>query len=239
MGAKNLRDDTKTVQELLNNVPAAEGGPVPLLETTTGVCGQLTISAIQKFQLKHFGWKGADGRVDPDGPTLHKLNQFDKKVAPPPPVLPPPPRVVFPTSKDFFLIHMSPKKVSAGRPEDLFFLLSDITNNRLAVYWLDAGRRGKPHVPAPAGETWSGSGGRFATRKPRRIDDLAVPAAWHSREQNGNVTSKLVLFFPEGGVTIPMNHHLIGPGGQVSSSKSGGGGVATAAAGDFRLVEFR
>jgi hypothetical protein len=40
-------------------------------------CGPKTIDAIQKFQLFHFGWNGADGRVDPDGQTLRKLNQFE------------------------------------------------------------------------------------------------------------------------------------------------------------------
>jgi hypothetical protein len=41
-----------------------------------GRCGQKTMKAIQTFQLKHFGWKGADGRVDPDKQTIAKLNEL-------------------------------------------------------------------------------------------------------------------------------------------------------------------
>jgi hypothetical protein len=236
MGGKNLPGDTRTVQELLNQVPASEGGPVPKLEPD-GKCGPLTKAAIQKFQIKHFGWKGADGRVDPDGPTLAKLNEFDKPLTPPVP--PRPPEPVIPEATDFFLIHMSSKKVAVGAEDDRFFLVADIKHNLLAVYWIDVARRGRPTVGTPQGNNWAGSGGRFQTKKARRIDDLQVPAAWFSREDDGVVTSKLVLFFPEGGVTIPMNHHLIGPGGRVSPSKTGGGSVSTAAAGDFVLVELR
>ncbi len=76
MGGVNRPDDVKTVQELLNQVPPGSGGPKPPL-AVDGICGPKTINAIQTFQLHHFGWKGADGRVDPGGPTLEKLNEYD------------------------------------------------------------------------------------------------------------------------------------------------------------------
>ncbi|MDP2898636.1 MAG: peptidoglycan-binding protein [bacterium] len=76
MGGVNRPDDVKKVQKLLNKVPQTEGGPkVPL--AVDGICGPKTINAIQTFQLRHFGWKGADGRVDPEGRTLFKLNEYD------------------------------------------------------------------------------------------------------------------------------------------------------------------
>jgi hypothetical protein len=75
-GAENLPSDVRTVQELLNNVPQSEGGPkVPLI--VDGICGTKTKSTIQDFQLHHFGWQLADGRVDPNGPTLGKLNEYE------------------------------------------------------------------------------------------------------------------------------------------------------------------
>jgi Putative peptidoglycan binding domain len=76
MGGKNRPDDVITVQQLLDQVRVAQGGPAVPLDVD-GLCGPKTIDAIQKFQLHHFGWKGADGRVDPNGPTLAKLNEFD------------------------------------------------------------------------------------------------------------------------------------------------------------------
>lgn len=80
----NLPADVRTIQELLNNVPRANGGPkMPLI--VDGICGEKTKSAIQEFQLHHLGWKLADGRVDPRGPTLAKLNEFAKKGGPAPP----------------------------------------------------------------------------------------------------------------------------------------------------------
>ena len=72
-GGKNLRDDTVTIQSLLNNVPAAESGPQTRL-AVDGLVGGHTIAAIRRFQMPRLGW--ADGRVDPDGPTLALLRGF-------------------------------------------------------------------------------------------------------------------------------------------------------------------
>jgi hypothetical protein len=77
LGGANRPPDVVTVQELLDRVPPREGGPAPPL-IVDGVCGPLTIKAIQAFQLRHFGFHGMDGRVDPGGRTLRKLNEFDR-----------------------------------------------------------------------------------------------------------------------------------------------------------------
>jgi peptidoglycan hydrolase-like protein with peptidoglycan-binding domain len=74
-GGTNRPSDVKVVQELLNRVPSAAGGPTPLL-TVDSLCGPRTVEAIQKFQVKQLGWTLADGRVDPGGPTLQKLNEL-------------------------------------------------------------------------------------------------------------------------------------------------------------------
>ena len=75
LGGVNRAADVETIQELLNRVPSAAGGPWPLLEVTS-VCGPRTVAAIQKFQAQQLGWDQTDGRVDPDGPTLQKLNEL-------------------------------------------------------------------------------------------------------------------------------------------------------------------
>ena len=81
-GGKNVPADVKNVQNALNKVPVGEGRPNPLLDPDS-ICGPETIDAIQRFQLKHFGWGGADGRVDVMGPTYQKLNSYDVVTVPP------------------------------------------------------------------------------------------------------------------------------------------------------------
>ena len=80
LGGVNRPDDVRTVQQLLNQVPLTAGGPKPPLDPD-GKCGPKTITAIQTFQIHHFGWPGADGRVDPNGRTHTKLNEFDQPAA--------------------------------------------------------------------------------------------------------------------------------------------------------------
>lgn len=69
--------DVRTVQELLLFAPILEGGPVTLV--VDGICGPKTRKAIHDFQFRHFGWKGADGRVDPGKQTLLKLKDYEKQ----------------------------------------------------------------------------------------------------------------------------------------------------------------
>jgi len=82
-GGTNRFDDVETIQELLNAVPADEGGPNPLLDVD-GICGPKTTAAIRHFQQTQFGWAGTDGRVDPNQRTLNKLNEFDTPLVGPP-----------------------------------------------------------------------------------------------------------------------------------------------------------
>ncbi len=72
----NHGPDVITVQQLLNGVPPNHGAPAPPL-VVDGRCGDKTKKAIQAFQLRHFGWNLADGRVDAAGPTLAKLNELN------------------------------------------------------------------------------------------------------------------------------------------------------------------
>ena len=72
-GGVNRSDDTHTVQQLLNNVPVPRGGPSPKLDTD-GKCGPITIGAIRRFQQLNTGF--VDGRVDPGGQTIAKLNTY-------------------------------------------------------------------------------------------------------------------------------------------------------------------
>lgn len=74
-GGVNLKPDVQVVQTLLNKVGAPSGGPSPPL-MVDGLCGSKTTTAIRTFQLRWFGQAGADSRVDPNGRTLARLNDF-------------------------------------------------------------------------------------------------------------------------------------------------------------------
>lgn len=76
-GGVNRKDDSATVQELLNQVPPDRGGPVPPL-VVDGLPWQKTQAAIRQFQRVHVGFRWPDGRVDPGGRTLAGLNEFDE-----------------------------------------------------------------------------------------------------------------------------------------------------------------
>jgi hypothetical protein len=69
---KNHREDVLKVQDAFNAIPPAAGGSATLL-TPDGIAGPKTKKTIQGFQLAHFGWKIADGRVDPGGKTWQTL----------------------------------------------------------------------------------------------------------------------------------------------------------------------
>jgi peptidoglycan hydrolase-like protein with peptidoglycan-binding domain len=72
-GGANQAQDTFNIQYGLDQVPPIDGGPSPQLKID-GICGPKTIKAIRDFQMKHFGWQGADGRIDPGRQTLAMLN---------------------------------------------------------------------------------------------------------------------------------------------------------------------
>lgn len=74
-GGFNLRPDVLKIQGLLNLIAPGDGGPIiPLKED--GFVGPKTISAIKAFQLRQ--GTGSDGRVDPGGATLKRMNEVPK-----------------------------------------------------------------------------------------------------------------------------------------------------------------
>jgi peptidoglycan hydrolase-like protein with peptidoglycan-binding domain len=161
LNGKNKDPDTRTVQQLLNKVPAGQGGPKVPLEVD-GICGRLTRGAIHNFQLHHFGWSGADGRVDPSMQTLAKLNEFDPDPLPPSPPLPPNPE---PLSSDFVIVPAQQGDVfpDGMSSSDFTYLIIDITNNRERVYQLQFGAGG-------AAENGPVPGFFFSLRSPQAND---------------------------------------------------------------------
>lgn len=84
---KNLPTDVKNIAQALNKISLADGGtlgapPQKKLDEISGMVTEKFLVGVQEFQLKHFGWKGADRRVFPGGETITKINQILDKNAP-------------------------------------------------------------------------------------------------------------------------------------------------------------
>ena len=74
-GGFNEKEDVRKIQRLLNLISPTDGGPlIPLKEDK--ICGPITIAAIKRFQ--QFQSTGSDGRVDPGGQTLTRMNDLPK-----------------------------------------------------------------------------------------------------------------------------------------------------------------
>ena len=176
MGGINRSDDTKTVQELLNQVPVTSGGPQPLL-VVDGKCGPKSIAAIQKFQLHHFGWKGADGRVDPNGPTLAKLNEFDR-----------PPMGLFSLRR----VGPTNRAIDPLRSEEWFYQVSDLANpGDSAIYHF--GRQFGDHRRFVTPVIFRGDPSPFqCSRQLLFLESRVTGYSTDSRGQN-NALSKLAL----------------------------------------------
>lgn len=146
MGGVNRPQDVRSVQELLNRAPTASGGPTPLL-AVDGLCGPKTTNAIQRFQQHHFGWSGADGRVDPGGRTLRKLNEYDSPGVPNPfPPLTTASRMMCPHGGTVTGVPTSASTASGGPPvlrsRDTFvisgcaFVMGVVSSPCLSVRWI-------------------------------------------------------------------------------------------------------
>ena len=74
--ARNSPDDADIVTDLLMRVTAGDGGPdQPIFSAPfPGVSSPSLVTAIEKFQRRQLGF--ADGRVDPAGATLARLNRL-------------------------------------------------------------------------------------------------------------------------------------------------------------------
>jgi peptidoglycan hydrolase-like protein with peptidoglycan-binding domain len=74
-GGRNLREDVSAIQNALNQMDLANGGPVAPL-VVDGLVGPKTMGAIERFQSVQFPAKFADGRVDPGQRTVQRLNEL-------------------------------------------------------------------------------------------------------------------------------------------------------------------
>ena len=206
--AANWYNDVVTVQQLLNQVPAGEGGPQPKLKVD-GLCGSKTNTAIQKFQLHHFGWSGADGRVDPGHQTIAKLNEYDQRGKP---VLP-----KFRGTQFTICRHDDSKIAMPAEGLDWFFDVQDspyrgelphryYLGNLATLVSTLAYLTGKPR--------------RFRINRPCAASELECAALYKTymhyyhgqhNQRYGEWRSYLELRLRSGTIRIPFDSHLVEP----------------------------
>lgn len=69
-GGKNLPDDVRKIQNLLNEHILVPLQPI----VVDGSCGPMTIAAIEEFQRRAMKMSRPDGKVDPQGKTMAALS---------------------------------------------------------------------------------------------------------------------------------------------------------------------
>lgn len=159
----NVIIDVMTVEELLNGVSPENGGPATDLEVDGQSNHELEL-AIHRFQLKQFGWSGADARVDPGHQTIRRLNELQEG----------------PPTGNLFVFHRHGRRggqLDPGRPQDWFFFVQLFRPGvrKDATFWF--GEKGRTPAFAPP------KGGFVQQKDPfirslerMSIDDLAGPA---------------------------------------------------------------
>ena len=145
----NTKEDVRTVQQLLNLVPHADGGPMTKLDVD-GICGRLTNGAIEKVQAHEWGWSRVDTRVDRDGPTWKLLVSYDKPPAPVPlPKAPDPPKIL----STRFMVFMAIKpntQIDVYGSNFYFQVIDEKNQSQQAMYHF-----GNATAPPPNPITWS------------------------------------------------------------------------------------
>jgi hypothetical protein len=145
----NRREDVQTIQALLNLVPHAEGGPLEKL-AEDGICGRKTNGAIEKLQARKWGWQRVTTKVSPGDQTWQLLLTYDQSAPAVPAVQQPPPAPPKQVSRSFS-IWLSAHPGEHLNEKNLFFLITDMSNQTKALYYF--GGISPPPLPRPL--TWS------------------------------------------------------------------------------------
>lgn len=197
INGKNRPDDVVAVQGLLNRIAPANGGPAVKLKVD-GIAGPKTRNAIQTFQLKHFGWPGADGRVDPDGPTLAKLNELAAPASPPSP----PASVV---SGSFFVRQATAAALLVNPQNDFFFEVQDAGGKQRVRYvFVPIGRPLPGFIP----KVFPGPQLFFGAAPPVSIFALGGPASYVTESRSGRPESFLMFTGQHGTRVLVLKTHL-------------------------------
>jgi hypothetical protein len=181
--ALNSMRDQQTVRDLLMRVMPEDGGPDYIIPNPIGpnrVSPELQ-KAISAFQKKNVPAIYQDGRVDPNGMTIRKLNELARTFFPvdPPqfpedPVWPDEPKGT-PKTTLFYIRMTGAGNAGEGIVGDLlFFEIYDPTNFLSAKYkYVGAGLG----VGSPVTVTSKGPWNMFQLNTPRQVSNFGTPLA--------------------------------------------------------------
>ena len=184
----NKRDDVKTVQELLNLVPHAQGGPMVKLDID-GICGRKTNGAIEKLQATKWGWRLVTTRVEPGSATWKLLVTYDPPPAAPnlPAIKKPDPPKVLGTR---FMIQMAAKpgqQLDANADNFYFLIMNEADQSQRALYFF-----GSVDVPLPDPVSWSITRPPIVLApQPLGVADWAGTAIFHEKQEQGEMRTEI------------------------------------------------
>jgi hypothetical protein len=187
----NRRDDVRTIQELLNLVPHADGGPMIKL-ATDGISGRKTNGAIEKLQAHNWGWGRVTTRVDRDSATWKLLLSYDKQAAAPSPVpvpKPPEPQKVLGTQ---FIVMMAakPGQLIDVHGANFYFQVIDQSDQTQQAWYSFGNVNAPPPVPTP----WSVTIPPIVTTPlPIGAADWAGTAIFYEKSQSGGISTEIWL----------------------------------------------
>ncbi|MEZ5422116.1 MAG: hypothetical protein R2682_03350 [Pyrinomonadaceae bacterium] len=130
----NIPVDVNKIANALNRISVADGGtlgasPDKRLDETSGIVTEKLLTGIQTFQLKQFGWPGADRRVFPGGQTITRINEL----------LPDPPGPIEAPKNNIFFFSFSPQMPSVKSA--LLVKVRDPMNNLETTFFVKGGGR--------------------------------------------------------------------------------------------------
>ena len=199
----NSPGDVMIVQDLLNLVPRDSGGPFPLLKVD-GLCFGKTNDAIKKFQRVAAGFQSPDGRVDPGGKTMLKLNEFEKG-----------------GSTQFQITRMEVSGLAEPRTSkttDTFYLVVDRQRGQQAIYQFIGANRRKPSVAdtnllLSLLKKRNGEATSFVTQQPHSIAGLQPLDGLHSElsSDTRHARTGLSLILPDESVEAIIPHRWLTP----------------------------
>lgn len=204
----NRHEDTKLVQQLLNSVPLAVGGPDPKL-AVNGICDDRTQSAIFDFEFKNWGHKGADGRVEPSSVTLKMLQIYEETAEDlkQPAAIPEPP-AAHKTAK--FLVRPAVAKTPFGQQDtDWFFEVKSVPYQHTGIYYL---QRPGSVCPLELPQRFNKKGRLVKTKFAHSPFDFSGDCLYYSSDRSGTQRdgTTMTIWNEKEKVEIPWEiNHLI------------------------------